>query len=90
MRKEDPSGGTILEEPFFQTKHKSKDLRLATPMADIQVRPGLCEIVFLFFLFILSLKSMLLQSPSSYLAYCTKDFGQLDFRWASSISPECS
>lgn len=57
MRKEDGSGGTILEEPFFQTKHKSKDLRLVTPMTDSQVRLGLCEIGFSFFL---SLKSMLL------------------------------
>lgn len=87
MNKKDPSGGTTLEEPFFQTKHKSNDRRLVTPVNDFQVRLGLCEIGFLFFL---SLKSMLLQSPSSYLAYCSKDFGQLDFRWASSISPECS
>lgn len=87
MRKEDPSEGTIPEEPFFQTKHKSNNLRLVTPMNDFQARLGLSEIDFLFFL---SLKSTLLQSPSSYLVYCTKDFGQLDFRWASSISPECS
>ena len=87
MNKKYPSGGTTLEEPFFQTKHKSNDHRLVTPVNDFQVRLGLCEIGFLFFL---SLKSMLLQSPSSYLAYCSKDFGQLDFRWASSISPECS
>lgn len=46
MRKEDPGGGIILEEPFFQTKHKSKDLGLVTPMTDSQVRLGLCEIVF--------------------------------------------
>lgn len=87
MRKEDPSGGTVLEEPFFQTKHKSKDLRLVTPMTEFQVRLGLCEIGFLFFF---SLKSKLLQSSSSYLVYCMKDFRQLDFRWASSISPESS
>lgn len=87
LRKEGPSVGTILEEPFFQTKHKSKDLRLVTPMTEFQVRLGFCENRFLFFF---SLKSKLLQSSSSYLVYCTKDFRQLDFRWASSISPESS
>lgn len=31
-------------------KHKSKDLRLVTPMIDFQVGLGLCEIVFFFVL----------------------------------------
>lgn len=42
------------------------------------------------FLFFLSPKSIVLQSLSSYLGYCMKDFRQLDFWWASSNSQECS